>query len=499
MADFSCDLLRHPHINLSKSERRPSLYASIRLAHFVYHVKERLKCRAQQHIRRKHDDNLAPTNLQARARRNLDLTCTKGFHRDQAAAFLEAEKQLQHEAPLLLEQLDDRASAVGPRTSIVAACDRLFLNYDARLLMRHQVVDELRRFYDMKTLLLVRLPLFSYSTATECWLSDSSVLTPGFFGREKAIANLEHVLCCLRQAALEALIYRELESFEEVVEQWHQHWLQGRQLDHGWFLEWPNGRRPLSTTWPWNIRPSLVVLWGVCWMFYDNATRSAEQMRQQLETDRRVGPSAWMMRPAPQSATMSQRNNSTWIPAASDTSFQESAWLQIEGEENIHAGLVARRANCTPDFNPTLHSYQSTLPTTQSPYIAQYPLQISHPAPDSPKENLQEHLRRVHRQVTESEADLQAISSANIQATTGPKRGRGRLDEEDDQAAEPVFHEPRKRKRQDEDEEDDHADDEYPKEDLSAQVKRLRKELREKDERLRKLEQTVELLTRRNV
>lgn len=112
---------------------------------------------------------------------------------------------------------------------------------------------------------------------------------------------------------------------------------------------------------------------------------------------------------------------------------------------------------------------------------------------------MQEHLRRVHRQVTESEADLQAISSANIQATTGPKRGRGRLDEEDDQAAEPVFHEPRKRKRQDEDEEDDHADDEYPKEDLSAQVKRLRKELREKDERLRKLEQTVELLTRRNV
>ncbi|KAL8638274.1 MAG: hypothetical protein Q9228_004563 [Teloschistes exilis] len=117
----------------------------------------------------------------------------------------------------------------------------------------------------------------------------------------------------------------------------------------------------------------------------------------------------------------------------------------------------------------------------------------------SRKENLQEHLRRVHRQVTEGEADLQAINSANIQATTGPKRRMGRLDDEDDQLAEPVSHEPRKRKRQDEDEEDDDADDEYRKEDLSAQVKRLRKELREKDERLRKLEQTVELLTRRNV
>ncbi|KAK7516436.1 uncharacterized protein IWZ02DRAFT_292483 [Phyllosticta citriasiana] len=26
--------------------------------------------------------------------------------------------------------------------------------------------------------------------------------------------------------------------------------------------------RPMSTTWPWTIRPALAVLWGVCWMFY---------------------------------------------------------------------------------------------------------------------------------------------------------------------------------------------------------------------------------------
>jgi hypothetical protein len=34
------------------------------------------------------------------------------------------------------------------------------------------------------------------------------------------------------------------------------------------FLEWPDGQRPLSTTMPWTIWPALVVLWGVCWMFY---------------------------------------------------------------------------------------------------------------------------------------------------------------------------------------------------------------------------------------
>lgn len=32
--------------------------------------------------------------------------------------------------------------------------------------------------------------------------------------------------------------------------------------------EFPGGRRYLCTTMPWTIWPALVVLWGVCWMFY---------------------------------------------------------------------------------------------------------------------------------------------------------------------------------------------------------------------------------------
>jgi ankyrin repeat protein len=32
--------------------------------------------------------------------------------------------------------------------------------------------------------------------------------------------------------------------------------------------EFPNRLRPPCTTMPWNIRPALFVLWGVCWMFY---------------------------------------------------------------------------------------------------------------------------------------------------------------------------------------------------------------------------------------
>lgn len=33
-------------------------------------------------------------------------------------------------------------------------------------------------------------------------------------------------------------------------------------------FEFPNGIRHLCTTMPWTIWPALVVLWGVCWMFY---------------------------------------------------------------------------------------------------------------------------------------------------------------------------------------------------------------------------------------
>jgi hypothetical protein len=34
------------------------------------------------------------------------------------------------------------------------------------------------------------------------------------------------------------------------------------------FSEFPNRRRPPCTTMPWNVWPALVILWGVCWMFY---------------------------------------------------------------------------------------------------------------------------------------------------------------------------------------------------------------------------------------
>ena len=82
-----------------------------------------------------------------------------------------------------------------------------------------------------------------------------------------SIANLEHLLLCLLHLLIQALTSEGLEQ-----SQTHQHLLdcQKDQSIHSeeWFFEFPNAQHPLSTTWPWSLRPSLAVLWGVCWMFY---------------------------------------------------------------------------------------------------------------------------------------------------------------------------------------------------------------------------------------
>jgi hypothetical protein len=80
---------------------------------------------------------------------------------------------------------------------------------------------------------------------------------------ELFIANYEHLLMQLQTQLMQALA-------DKVVELLLENNLDKRQRKLLlWFTEFPDNRRPLSTTWPWSIKPSLAVLWGVCWMFYD--------------------------------------------------------------------------------------------------------------------------------------------------------------------------------------------------------------------------------------
>lgn len=73
---------------------------------------------------------------------------------------------------------------------------------------------------------------------------------------ESFIANYEHLLLCLQSQLIETLTRKVVEA------------LLANDLDKtqrkllNWFTEFPDNRHPLSTTWPWSIKPSLAVLWG---------------------------------------------------------------------------------------------------------------------------------------------------------------------------------------------------------------------------------------------
>lgn len=143
--------------------------------------------------------------------------------------------------------------------------DKLFLKQDAQNIVKAKNRAGLRDIFDLTTLLLNRLQHGKcHEDGQTSWTGSRC---------PKTVANLEHLLRCLQQAAYVALISDMLRAIEADLACWHhQYWEQSRASFHGWFSEWPNGQRPLNTTWPWNVKPSLVVLWGVCWMFYGDDT-----------------------------------------------------------------------------------------------------------------------------------------------------------------------------------------------------------------------------------
>ena len=119
----------------------------------------------------------------------------------------------------------------------------------------------------------------------------------------------------------------------------------------------------------------------------------------------------------------------------------------------------------------------------------------------SRKENLQEHLRRVHRHTEDMEVAKKTPEEATRLVSSEQRKRRRCIADEDEgeEEEESTLPKLRKRRREVEESDDDAGENGGSNEDLSAQVKRLRRELQEKDERLKKLEGIVEILTKRNV
>ncbi|MCJ1432764.1 hypothetical protein MMC27_002121 [Xylographa pallens] len=246
---------------------RPSLYAAIRLAILVQQFRELLKARVKSRAQ----------SLKCRDFGNSALTCLQGvvnLEKSQRQLIKRTDDRTQEGFPkedgeisTLLKHLDCHAAIDGVRLSRVASNDELLLQHNVHRVVSNSSSKKIRHVLDLTTLLLTRL---QHITTTRLRISasfsDIEVIKYNNF-----VANLEHLLLCLQQAALQALMSHSLGLLEAEILHYQdrkEYWQPRKRRDDDWFSEWPSGRRPLSTTWPWNIKPSLVVLWGVCWMFY---------------------------------------------------------------------------------------------------------------------------------------------------------------------------------------------------------------------------------------
>ncbi|KAI9773004.1 MAG: hypothetical protein M1839_002274 [Geoglossum umbratile] len=221
----------------------PTLYETIRLARIVNEVTRQLKRRVQNkklpdQIRSAIDECTKPQRSHRSRDGNLGPLDEHTVHRD-------------------IDKLNIITS-VG-QLSKAAAEDGLFLSATCTLPEKSAGFTQLEHCENV----LCRLRALKKPKLGE--QAHSDVL------EEKYIANVEHLL--LRYIYDLRYQLRKLILLRLVVE---VHLWAQQILDQGWFSEWPNGRPPLCSTWPWNIKPSLVVLWGVCWMFVNYDTNNFE-------------------------------------------------------------------------------------------------------------------------------------------------------------------------------------------------------------------------------
>ena len=127
------------------------------------------------------------------------------------------------------------------------------------------------------------------SARLSAWLSARLELNALRHKISNSLSDVKTCLECGKIGLLEKLDHLDLDIdiFEEIWQNFHSFLLQAQDvllklqkrlelwekllyfaLFFSFFSEFPNNFRHLCTTMPWTIWPALVVLWGVCWMFY---------------------------------------------------------------------------------------------------------------------------------------------------------------------------------------------------------------------------------------
>jgi hypothetical protein len=163
----------------------------------------------------------------------------------------------------MLSSIDEQFISAGGTFTAVASNNKLFLQHGNALSIERCSLNAI-----VELLVAAQDAIDTFSACCSQngleWLIAQG-LDSGLAIDHVFIANYEHMLLRLRVDLIEAL---ERKALEELLGGGHDK--KQRKL-LSWFTEFAEKPRPLSTSFPWTIKPSLAVLWGVCWMFYDHA------------------------------------------------------------------------------------------------------------------------------------------------------------------------------------------------------------------------------------
>ena len=160
----------------------------------------------------------------------------------------------------MLESIDNGSKRVGNTLSSIASSNDLLLKHDNSAILKGGSWNE--------TVQLCKAVQNAVGFLSLCrrvygddWLTARG-LEAGLLIDKTFIANYEHLLLRLEADLMEALARKTLEKLLR-----NGHDKTQRELGN-WFTEFAEKPRPLSISFPWTVKPSLAVLWGVCWMFY---------------------------------------------------------------------------------------------------------------------------------------------------------------------------------------------------------------------------------------
>lgn len=163
----------------------------------------------------------------------------------------------------LLHQID-RSINQNKSLGVVAADNKLFLRRLDGFDLKPLSLNELASLVIVVKDLLQTLKRKTVQTSKVKTIVEGNEVIDSTLD-ETYLANLEHILLCFQDQILRLLVARLIGLAQKHLIDCQKD--QGKESDD-WFSVFPDSRHPLSTTWPWSIKPSLAVIWGVCWMFF---------------------------------------------------------------------------------------------------------------------------------------------------------------------------------------------------------------------------------------